>query len=94
MPCVFGQHLHHSRTDIAKRDVAAGHRQGRGIQDQVSKPEPHGAPLAKDALERRLHCLKIEQRLIDVEDDSKEGWPCYFAPIVTFIVEELRPPAK
>jgi hypothetical protein len=47
--------------------------QGRGIQDEVSESEPHGALLAKDALEGRLQCLKIGKRLIDLEDDLRNG---------------------
>jgi hypothetical protein len=55
------------------RDNVRKVKSGRGIQDEVSESEPDGALLAKDALEGRLQCLKIGKRLIDVEDDQRDG---------------------
>src|ERR1700722_15803519 len=66
-------HLHDGRADVGEGNVAPRHSQGRGIQDEVGKPEAHVSLVAKDALEGRLHGLKIEQRLIDVEYDQWKG---------------------
>ena len=67
------QHLHHSRTDIRERNVAAGDRQRRRIHNEVGEPKAHGLSFAEDALEDWLHCLQIEQRFIDVEDDQRKS---------------------
>jgi hypothetical protein len=50
--------------------VAACDSQRRGIHNEIGEPEAHGLSLAEDALEDWLHCSKIKQRLIDVEDDQ------------------------
>ncbi len=64
------QHFHYCGADIGERDVAAGHGQGRGIHDEVGEPQAHGALFAEDPPESRLHCFKIENRLVDIEDDQ------------------------
>src|SRR5271157_4691111 len=67
------QHLHHSRTDIGERNVAAGHSQCGRIHDQVSEPEAHGPLVAKDPFKSWLHGLKIEKRFVDIKDDQRKS---------------------
>src|SRR4029077_962558 len=67
------QHFHHRRSDVGERDVTAGDRQGGGIQDEVGEPQAHGAFVAEDALEGRLHGSKIKKRLIHIEDDQRQS---------------------
>jgi len=45
----------------------------------------------KDTLKRWLQCLKVEKRLIDVEDDQRKGGHVIEFRLATSVPEGLRP---
>jgi len=65
----FADHAEDASSKLTKRDIDARQRHSLRVEDELREPLPHDTGVAEEALEQRLKCRYVDERLVYVEYD-------------------------
>src|ERR1700722_15213637 len=65
------EHPQSGTADVGERHIDLCQREGLGVGDQPSEPQPHRSRIIEDPVKGGADRVQVEQRLVDIENDDR-----------------------